>query len=254
MKQIRLFIALLALAALAGCRSTKNAQQSGNDVTQVVAPTVSTQNSTTSTKGKTTTQTKSSSSATKKSSSTQKRSTNVNAVSSKMNLKLEGGGKKVTCSGTYRLKRDDVIQINLVYTVLIVPLNVGTLELTRDSILLVDRMNKRYCRAAYSDVPELKKAGVDFDYMQRVFWGDDEKLKNEFVDCVYSDWTKLGSGKFPCGLAFTLKKAGSSGYKATFNLTKVQETSDWEPRTEIPSRYKAVPLKTVLNAIMSVAK
>ena len=229
-----LLIAVLALCVMAGCRSSRRATKENvtlppSEVEQPKTPVVEKQKKET-------------------------RSSNVSALSAKMNLKLQAGNKHVTCGGTYRLKRDEVIQINLVYTVFVLPINVGTLELTPDSILVLDRINKRYCRAAYSQVPELKKAGVDFRYLQRVFWGDDEKVKNDFVSCVYDDWTKLSDGRFPQRIDFGLKASGTAKYKATFELSKIQETGKWESRVDVPSKYQAVSLKTVMNAIMSVAK
>ncbi len=236
MKTYRLAIALCILLALTACRSSRRAAKENPVPTIAQQDTVKT---TTSSTGKT---------------KREVRSSSVQALSAKMNLKLQAGGKSINCSGTYRLKRDEVVQINLVYTVLVLPVNVGTLELTPDSILLIDRLNKRYCRVAYGDVPELKKAGVDFYYLQRVFWGDDEKVKNAYVSCTYDKWTKLSDGKFPQVIDFGLKSSGAAKYKATFDLSKIQETDKWETHTSIPSKYKSVSLKTVMNAIMSVAK
>jgi len=183
----------------------------------------------------------------------EKRSSSVNALSAKMNLSLQAGKKSVNCTGTYRLKRDEVVQINLVYTVLVVPVNVGSLELTPDYVLVVDRINKRYCKAAYDQIPEFKKAGVNFQLLQRVFWGDDEKVRNDFVTCVYSQWVNLSEGKFPGVIDFGLK-GSSTKYKAVFKLSKIQETDKWDTHVSVPSKYSPVSLKTVMNAIMSVAK
>ena len=68
----------------------------------------------------------------KKNKKEQSQATNAKAVSAKMSLTLAAGSKQITCGGTYRLLRDDVIQFNLTYGVLFVSMNVGTLEITRD--------------------------------------------------------------------------------------------------------------------------
>ena len=83
----------------------------------------------------------------------------IDALTAKMNLVLEAGGKRVNVGGTYRLKRNDVIQMNLTYT-MIFTISVGTLELTRDYILLLDRINKRYCKVSYRYRLRLSPAGI----------------------------------------------------------------------------------------------
>ncbi|MCD7720997.1 MAG: DUF4292 domain-containing protein [Prevotellaceae bacterium] len=222
MRRYKSLIYVLAFTlALAGCRSSHNATQGG---------------------------------ATGQSSLVNGRNTSVNSLTAKMKLSLEAGGKSISLGGTYRLLRDDVVQINLTYSVLIVSMNVGTMELTKDSILIIDRMEKRYCRVAYKQIAPLREAGVDFDYLQRVFWGDAADVTNKYVSWSYGSWLPLSDGQFPQELSLTLKDNNSKQYKATFTLSKVQETSDWDTRTSIPSGYEEVTGETVMKAIMSVAK
>lgn len=179
--------------------------------------------------------------------------TTVKAMTAKMNLTLESGKKSVDVGGSLRLKRDEVIQLNLTYA-LIVTVNVGTMEITPDYILILDRFNKRYCRVAYADVPQLAEAGIDFAYLQRVFWGEaGESPRRELVEWAYANWTALGDGQFPGQTTFTVK-AGSVPYRAVISLSNIRENDSWETRTEISSKYAPVSLSAVMNALMSVAK
>ena len=179
--------------------------------------------------------------------------TTVKAVTAKMNLTLESGSKSVDVGGSLRLKRDEVIQLNLTYT-LIITVNVGTMEITPDYILILDRFNKRYCRVSYSDVPQLAEAGIDFAYLQRVFWGEaGESPRKELVEWTYAGWTALGDGQFPGQTTFTAK-AGSVPCRAVISLSNIRENDNWETRTEISSKYTPVSLSAVMNALMSVAK
>lgn len=178
--------------------------------------------------------------------------TTAQAVTAKLNLSLDAGSKKVNLGGNYRLKRDEVIQINLTYTMLFT-INVGTMELTPDYMLVVDRMGKRYCRVRYSDVPTLAQAGINFDYLQRVFWGEETKSPTYDLTWSYADWTDLAGGQFPGQIQFSAR-AKSTTYKATFYLSNLRESADWETHTEISDRYAAVPFDGILNALMSVAK
>lgn len=175
----------------------------------------------------------------------------VNTMTAKLNLMLESGQKRVNVGGTYRLKRNDVIQINLTYTMFFT-INVGTLELTRDYILLLDRMNKRYCKVTYSDVPAMAQAGVDFNYLQRIFWGEAEQSPTRVLEWVYSNWTDFGQGQFPGELRFILNPNGSTTYRASFILSNLRESDDWETRTAVSSKYTEVSLETVMKALMNM--
>ncbi len=175
-------------------------------------------------------------------------------VTAKLKLRLDVGGKGVNCGGSCRLLRNDVVQVDITYSVLFVTINVGTLELTKDYILLLDKMNNRYCRATYNEIPELKAAGIDFDYLQGIFWGETEGKKNAYVDWTYGNWTQLGNSKFPQEMTLTMNGKNASTLKATFEFSKLQESTDWKSRTQIPSDYEQVSLSSVTNAIMKVVK
>ncbi|MCF0197935.1 MAG: DUF4292 domain-containing protein [Bacteroidaceae bacterium] len=177
----------------------------------------------------------------------------VEAIAGKLNLKLSAGNKSVKVGGSYRLKRDKVVQINLVYTVLFLPVNVGTLELTPDYVLVLDRINKRYCRVKYSDVPSLQQEGITFDTLQKAFWGESEERTKGAFQYRYSNWTDLSHGRFPQTITVMLK-SGRGSYQALFDIQNIRETGDWDEPTEVPAGYSAVSMESVMSAIMSVAK
>lgn len=91
------------------------------------------------------------------------------ALTAKLNLRVEAGGKKMSIGGNFRVRRDDVIQLQLVWFGI---KEVGRLELTRDTLLILDRMNNQYLRVAYAQVPYLQRAGIDFYAFQSLFWGE----------------------------------------------------------------------------------
>ena len=181
------------------------------------------------------------------------RPTAVEALSSKMSLRLESGSKGVTCGGTCRLKRGEVVQLNLVYTLLVMPIHVGTLELTPDSILVVDRVNRRYCRAAYAEVPQLQRAGIDFATLERAFWGEGTPANQSAVSFAYEAWTALSQGRFPTQSTLSVQNGGRSA-KATLSLSNLEETDRWARPTQVSSKYQAVSLDAVVAAILSLAQ
>ena len=245
-RNLLLLFSFVLMLVLSGCRSSRHATRKADVTTgasQIVYPGDSQDN-------RKSTDDKQSGSADK--SKEVKRGTDVSALTSKMNLTLESGGKRINLGGTYRLKRNEVVQLNLTYT-MIFTLNVGTLELTSDYILVLDRLNKRYCRVRYDEVPSLVEAGVTFDALQRVFWGEAPESPTPLLEWTYSDWQPLGNGQFPCTITFASKAKGKS-YKATFDLAGPKQNADWETRTEVTSKYTPISLDAVMKALMSVAK
>ncbi len=107
----------------------------------------------------------------------------------------------------------------------------------------------------YADVPSLAKAGIDFNTLQRVFWGEAVESPTLALQWKYDDWTTVenSEGKFPKHLQFTLN-SGKSSYQANFELSNVRASGNWNTRTEVSSKYSEVSLDTVMKALMSVAK
>lgn len=229
MNKNRFYLPLIMIVALviAGCRSSRHAERSTDVITgasQQVRP---------------------------NNQQTEIKKTTSNALTAKLNLKLESGGKSISVGGNYRLKRGEVVQINLVYT-MIVSINVGTLELTPDYIMLIDRMNKRYCRVSYSDVPDLAKAGITYDYLESIFWGEAPKSPTKVLEWSYADWQNFSDGQFPGQIVFQLN-IKSSDYKATFRLSNLRASDDWETRTEVGQKYEQVTIDAVMKALLNAA-
>lgn len=89
-------------------------------------------------------------------------------LTTKAKVQLSGLGKDVSVSGTLRMKRDDVVQLSLT----VLGMEVGRMEFTPDDVLVVDRINKQYVRAAYTDVDFLRQAELDFYSLQALFWDE----------------------------------------------------------------------------------
>ena len=87
-------------------------------------------------------------------------------ISSKIDFTLTDGNDEMTVAGMLRMRRDEVIRIQLT------PMNimeVGRIEFTKDSVLIMDRINKEYVVAGYDEVGFLKNNGLDFYTLQSLF-------------------------------------------------------------------------------------
>ncbi len=78
------------------------------------------------------------------------------------------GGKDITVPGALRMRRDEVIRLQL-----FIPLlgsEVGRLEFTPDYVLVIDRMHKQYVKGGYDRLDFLRDNGLNFYTLQALFW------------------------------------------------------------------------------------
>lgn len=241
MKKYSLLTLLLGLLLLSGCRSQRRAERQREALQSAITESTATGQMIVDGQGQINTESQA---------SVKQRNTNVEALQARLQMTLRSGNKSINVGGTFRVKRNDVVQMNLVYTVLILPVNVGTLEITPNDILVVDRIGKRYCRVAYSEAEQLRKYGVDFAFLQDLFWGDGAIQSNPYVGCTYDSWTNLSQGRFPLGMTFTINKEKQKS-TAVMQLSDIQETAQWENRTKVSQKYTQVSLDTVMKALVN---
>lgn len=90
-------------------------------------------------------------------------------ITSKIDFTLQAGDKDISVSGSIRMRKDDVIRIQLTPLGL---MEVGRIEFTKDYVMIVDRINKEYVKADYSQLDFLKRNGLDFYTLQALFWNE----------------------------------------------------------------------------------
>lgn len=87
-------------------------------------------------------------------------------ITAKMKFTLRSQGQNLSVGGSIKMKKDDVIQLSLVAFGFV---EAARIELTRDEVLVVDRINRRYIRAPYSQLSFLREAELDFFGLQSLF-------------------------------------------------------------------------------------
>ena len=93
----------------------------------------------------------------------------VKDISSKVDVTLTSGDKEISMPGTLKMRKDTVIRIQITPMGL---MEVGRIEFTPDSVLVVNRMGKEYIKAAYSELDFLERNGIDFYTLQSLFWNE----------------------------------------------------------------------------------
>jgi hypothetical protein len=90
-------------------------------------------------------------------------------VSSKVKFTVEAGPQSLTLTGNLRMKRDDVIRLQLMAFGFV---EAGRLEFTKDYVLIMDRINKQYLKAPYQYIDFLRNSGINFYTLQALFWDE----------------------------------------------------------------------------------
>ena len=88
-------------------------------------------------------------------------------VSSKLKFSVQLGDKDASLSGSLRMKRDDVIRLQLMAAFGLV--EVARLEFTTEEVLMMDRINKQYIKLPYAQVDFLRSRGINFYTLQALF-------------------------------------------------------------------------------------
>ena len=93
------------------------------------------------------------------------------------------------------MKRDDVIRLQLMAFGFV---EAGRIELTKDYVLIMDRINKQYLKAAYIQVDFLRNSGLNFNSLQALFWNElfkpnQNKIMKHNVDTTKT-YTTIESG------------------------------------------------------------
>lgn len=233
----------------------------------------------------------------------------VKQVSSKIDFTVKSGSRDISVDGTIHMRKDDVIRIQLTPLGI---MEVGRLEFTPDYVLVMDRINKEYVKAKYSEIDFLANNGITFSTLQSLFWNqlflpgveklgegnlstfgvgfnaseqqnkvmtDKGKMHLEWLanvatglidkalvtydggkngtsqlQCDYSNFTNLGSKKFPLQQVLSFKTSAMSGKEVSLVIKRQRLATDtnFESRTTVSDKFRQVSASDVLGRLMSL--
>ena len=93
----------------------------------------------------------------------------VKFITSKVKFSVEVGAQDITLTGNLKMKRDDVIRLQLMAFGFV---EAARLEFTKDYVLIMDRINKQYLKAPYMSIDFLRNSGLNFYTLQALFWNE----------------------------------------------------------------------------------
>ena len=225
-------------------------------------------------------------------------------ITSKVKFSVEVGAREMTLTGNLKMKRDDVIRLQLMAFGFV---EAGRLEFTKEYVLIMDRINKLYLKASYGQLDFLRNNQIDFYVLQSLFWNElfqpgkmkvtDEGLKtfsaeigpedaiismengklsyrwlaekanhrvkmanimyndrfrgNYQLNWDYEDFQQNGRKYFPMEhkISFTTPE---KEVKLGMTLNYIGAEENWEPRTEVSSKYRQVSIEEILQRFMSL--
>ena len=128
------------------------------------------------------------------------------------------------------MRRDDVIQLNATY---ILGIQVGTIEMTPDSVLIISRATKQYAVFDYQELSALLGRPVAFKDMQDIFWGEADGFDIKGVEWKYDSFAELADGRrLPENMEMTLSK-DSVTVRMLLNTRNHRLEDGWATRTKV---------------------
>ena len=90
-------------------------------------------------------------------------------ITSKVKFSVEMGARQMTLTGNLKMKRDDVIRLQLMAFGFV---EAARLEFTPEYALIIDRINKQYLKVPYKQLDFFRNSGIDFFVLQALFWNE----------------------------------------------------------------------------------
>ncbi len=189
--------------------------------------------------------------------------TKEDILTAKISCEIKMDDRSISTTGSLRMKRDDVIQISLLVPKLGM-IELGRIEFTKERMLVVDRINKKYIDVPYNEVDFLKRCDVDFNTLQNLFWN--QIFVPSQPTCQEKDFTYTSDGgKAPRGDGNVFLKYVDDFLTYQFRteqpngrLSQTQISSNKEPESKFAfdysdfNSYKGVmfPHNMVMSFIM----
>ncbi len=124
-------------------------------------------------------------------------------LTAKMKVKLAVGGQDLSLSGSLRMKRGEVVRLQLVALGFV---EAARIELTPDYLMVMDRINRQYVRVRYDEVDFLRDAGIGFAAFEALFW--DELFCPGTDSLTDSDFDKYTAYEAGTDVALLMERGG----------------------------------------------
>lgn len=150
-------------------------------------------------------------------------------ICSKVRVKISADGKDLSTNGQLKMKWNDVIQISLVDPLLGM-MEIGKMEISTDSVFIMDRVNKRYISETYKKLSTLTGFPITFESVQNLFWEQVQKTGDNGT------------------VSYTLPLA--KPITIDVRLGDLNYESGWNGHTTVSSKYQKVSIEALFKAML----
>lgn len=161
---------------------------------------------------------------------------NFKTFSSKLNLNLSSGTKSLSSKASLRIVKDKAIQLSIQPLFGVEMLRVYA---DRDSLVLLDRMNKRYVKESIEDVKKIYPVGFDYKTLQSLL--TNQVFVSGQTDVIYSDYKKFFTGQVS-DMHYLLRSVDKeSGIEYSFTIDgndRIALTCLMEPKDNYSMNWK----------------
>ena len=181
-------------------------------------------------------------------------------LSLRMAVEATYGEKTLPVKGNLRMRRDEVIQ--MAFTALGM-IEVARVEMTPEAVWIIDRLNKQYAKAKYSELPFLGQSLVNYSLIESLLWNElflpGQKNVTAHLDKFNVEpsgtqrliqpkdqkalsarfWTDaeitrlVGDTRYPSALSATLEGDGKKASVQVSFTNITLDSKDWTPRTNL---------------------
>lgn len=185
----------------------------------------------------------------------------VQCVNAKIDARIKAFNLDESANGTIKMKRGEAIQISLTKF----GIEGVRVICTKDSVLMVNKLTKTYLRSSYREIDSaLGGEGMfTFNNIESFFWNDRDQT-NQYatlpiggfipleLKTTYGRGVKAGAYKVPKRI--NIRMSGADGAietgEAKLKLSKIRESNNWQPNTEISSKYKNLNFVSVVKKLL----
>lgn len=177
------------------------------------------------------------------------------AITAKLSGTFVNQDKESSFSGTLRMRRDQVVQLSLTKF----GIEGVRLIFTPDSVLLLDRLHKRYLQTSYAALPRAEEGkALSFETVQRFLWNDDKRALYQLSTSLFQFVTielniernktkRLRGHHIPQHNRLILN-VFEKNYVLDLSLSQLKINYDWRVNQRIPAGYEPMALPTLLNS------
>lgn len=178
------------------------------------------------------------------------------ALTAKLSATLTSTSGERSFGGTLRMRRDQVIQLSVTKF----GIEGARIIFTPDSVLLLDRLNKRYLQSSYAQLHELGVSQpLSFATVQGFLWNDSERDFYELSTTLMgllaidmrierSKYKRIRGHKIPQRNHFHLNLFDKD-HNFYLNLSQLKINYGWIATTRVPTGYQPLNASALLKAI-----